>query len=86
MTPQLHASTNGVKVPTWTPGEEIPDGKYDYKKLAEGSFGDGKALTTVVSVTVVIFLLIVACVGIKCYRNKQRRKRRRAIAAQQVPQ
>ena len=83
LTPQLPTLTNGMRVPTWTPGEEIPKGKYDEKEHADGPFGNGKALTIIVSVTVITFVLIVACIGIKCRRMKERRKRRMAKAAQQ---
>jgi len=79
LTPQLPTLTNGMKVPTWTPGEEIPDGKYDDKEHA----ANRPFLSIIVSVTVVSFVLIVACIGLKCRRVKERRKRRMTKAAQQ---
>lgn len=76
LTPQLPTLTNGMEVPTWTPGEKIPDGKYDSKPLDDGPFGSGaKFLTIGVPVIVATFVLIMAYVGIRCYRKKQRRQR-----------
>ncbi|KAH6958133.1 hypothetical protein DER45DRAFT_612653 [Fusarium avenaceum] len=77
LTPQLPTLTNGMKVPTWTPGEKIPDGKYDSKPRS-----GAKSITIGVPIIVVALVLIMAYVGIRCYRKKQRRQRGMARAAQ----
>ncbi|KAH0421995.1 hypothetical protein CcaCcLH18_13067 [Colletotrichum camelliae] len=36
LTPQLPTLTNSMWVPVWTPGEEIPDGRYDVNEAKDG--------------------------------------------------
>lgn len=76
LTPSLPTLTNAKRVPTWTPGQVIPDGEYDQHPNDSREFLDGPEMWLLIVVLPVIsFVGILACIGC-CVVSRVRRKRR----------
>lgn len=78
LTPSLPTLTNAKRVPTWTPGQVIPDGEYDQHPDDSREFLDGPEMWLVIVVLPVIsFVGILACIGccVVSHRRKKRRQR-----------
>ncbi|KAH6952206.1 hypothetical protein DER45DRAFT_636509 [Fusarium avenaceum] len=80
LTPSLPTLTSAKRVPTWTPGEVIPDGKYDQHPNDSKQFFDGPVMWLLFLVLPIIsFLGILACIGC-CVVSHRRTKRRQREA------
>jgi hypothetical protein len=78
LAPSLPTLTNGKRVPTWTPGQVIPDGEYDRRPDDSREFLDGPAMWLLIVVLPIIsFVGILACIGccVVSHRRKKRRQR-----------
>ncbi|KAL0935687.1 uncharacterized protein CTRU02_210278 [Colletotrichum truncatum] len=79
LTPKLPTLTNYMTVPTWTPGEKIPDGKYDATKSGSGNQYPSQSLIFFITIGIPLIsaTLIGSCVWC-CVREckKQRRQKR----------
>ncbi|KAK1465561.1 hypothetical protein CMEL01_11553 [Colletotrichum melonis] len=86
LTPKLPTLASLMVVPTWTIGQTIPDGVYDYKppRLENGPdfTKDSLFMFLVVGCPVILFVLVCSCVFC-CVRScrKKRRQRKAAIVA-----
>jgi len=88
LTPMLPDLTNFMSVPTWTPGEIIPKGKYDPHRQEAGSF---IATSLYMFICIGIPLLSVAFISpcVWCCvssRRKNRRQQKLATAGETVTQ
>ncbi|KAH7375526.1 hypothetical protein B0T11DRAFT_314065 [Plectosphaerella cucumerina] len=66
LTPQPPSLTSNMRVPTWTPGEVIPDGKYDLN-IENGDSAHNRAwkslgLFVMIGVPIIGSLILVSCV------------------------
>lgn len=78
MSPSLPTLTSSMLVPTWTPGEIIPDGKYDpvSKDLGIQPHTAEKLIYVAIIVPSIIGGSLFVCMLWSCIRwNKKRKKR-----------
>ncbi|KAK1635511.1 hypothetical protein BDP81DRAFT_273348, partial [Colletotrichum phormii] len=81
LTPKLPTLASLMIVPTWTTGQTIPDGVYDYKppRLESGPdfTKDSLFMFLVAGIPVIVFVLICSCVFccIRSCRKKRRQKK-----------
>ncbi|EXF84120.1 hypothetical protein CFIO01_05623 [Colletotrichum fioriniae PJ7] len=86
LTPKLPTLASLMIVPTWTTGQTIPDGVYDYEppRLEKGPdlTKDSLFMFLVVGCPVILFVLVCSCVFC-CVRScrKKRRQEKAAIVA-----
>ncbi|WAO93399.1 Hypothetical protein NCS54_01094600 [Fusarium falciforme] len=74
LTPKLPSLTNNMEVPTWTPGQNIPKGKYDESPVDDGPLSDstGRFLVIGLPIIGVFFVLLGAWI---CFVRHKRRQR-----------
>lgn len=78
LSPSLLSLTSSMLVPSWTPGEVIPDGKYDYaEKNDDPALGQlTRSLMYFLEVGVpLIFVALIACISACCYRRRRRQQK-----------
>lgn len=78
MSPSLPKLTSSMLVPTWTPGEIIPDGKYGLgiKDLGTEPHTADKLIYVAIIVPSIIGGSLIVCMLWSCVRwNKKRKKR-----------
>ncbi|VBB73718.1 Putative protein of unknown function [Podospora comata] len=84
LTPQPPSITNSMLVPTWTPGDVIPDGKYDRSSPSGDNRNNFLPVNAqwflMVGMPIIGALLIGSCVFF-CVRNSKKKKRARSAAA-----
>ncbi|KAH6856632.1 hypothetical protein B0I37DRAFT_79822 [Chaetomium sp. MPI-CAGE-AT-0009] len=88
LTPQPPTLTNSMLVPTWIPGEVIPDGKYDRSpsgvdrpKLLPENAGEWFLLVGMPSIVALSIGSCVFCCVRSCCKKKRARRARQAAAA-----
>lgn len=84
LTPQPPSITNSMFVPTWTPGEVIPPGKYD-RESPNGPnrnyfLPEGAQWFLMIGMPIIGALMIGSCVFC-CVRSSKKKKRERAARA-----
>ncbi|KAM5369069.1 hypothetical protein ACJZ2D_009164 [Fusarium nematophilum] len=78
LTPQLPTLTSGRMVPTWTPGQEIPDRKYNDSSRDDGPFGT--PLLQFIMIGIPIIAVAFIAIGITCcVRHSRWKARKRAF-------
>ncbi|RNJ52088.1 hypothetical protein D7B24_004410 [Verticillium nonalfalfae] len=86
LTPQPPSITSGMRVPTWTPGEVIPDGKYDRYEDVEVDNNQLPAslyMFICIGIPLISFSCICSCV-VCCVRSSKKKKTARRAAALQA--
>ncbi|KAK2005998.1 hypothetical protein LZ32DRAFT_611622 [Colletotrichum eremochloae] len=85
LTPKLPTLTSSMLVPTWTPGERIPDGQWDNpQRLSSERWLEGSLLYfLIIGMPIIGALMIASCIWC-CVRSckKKRRAKKAAMAAQ----
>lgn len=77
LTPELPTITSSMTVPTWTPGETIPDGRWDPDKQTGQDNGvqfDGDFLAIIIGLPVsgvVILGCFIGCCVRACYKRRR---------------
>ncbi|KAF4467931.1 hypothetical protein FALBO_5165 [Fusarium albosuccineum] len=68
LTPKLPSLTGNMEVPTWTPGQDIPDGKYDESPVDDGPFSDGWGRFQLIGIPIIgvsfVVLGVWICMGL----------------------
>ena len=84
LTPKLPDLTSSMSVPTWTPGDKIPKGKYDRddSKSEEEFFGHDLYWFMIVGIPVMTVVLALPCVWC-CVRCCRRSRRKKKVAARE---
>ena len=77
LTPKLPSLTNNMEVPTWTPGEDIPKGRYDESPVDDGPLSDstGRFLVIGLPIIGVFFVLLGAWICVVHYKRQKRAAR-----------
>ena len=82
MSPRLPDMTSWMLVPTWTPGDVIPDGMYSTETNHDGGYKGFVTIIIVVGVIVMLAIIAIACVcgctANECGKNRAETKRFRA--------
>ncbi|KAK1714215.1 hypothetical protein BDP67DRAFT_513571 [Colletotrichum lupini] len=82
LTPKLPTLASPMIVPTWTTGQTIPDGVYDYKPPRLESMPDPTKdslfMFLVVGCPVIFFVLVCSCVFC-CVRSCRKKRRQRKV-------
>ncbi|KAK1522235.1 uncharacterized protein CCOS01_09947 [Colletotrichum costaricense] len=87
LTPKLPTLASPMIVPTWTTGQTIPDGVYDYEppRVEKGPdlTKDSLFMFLVVGCPLILFVLICSCVFccVRSCRKKRRQKKATIVAA-----
>ncbi|KAM0326925.1 hypothetical protein ACHAQA_006045 [Verticillium albo-atrum] len=84
LTPQPPSITNDMLVPTWTPGEVIPDGKYDLSPNGDNVnyfLPENVQWFLMIGMPIIGALMIGSCVFCCVRSSKKKRRARRAEAA-----
>ncbi|KAF5003265.1 hypothetical protein FDECE_10165 [Fusarium decemcellulare] len=74
LTPKLPSLTGNMEVPTWTPGQDIPDGKYDESPVDDGPFSDGWGRFQLIGLPIIGVSFVVLGVWICMVRYKRRKR------------
>ena len=85
LTPQPPTMTNRMLVPTWTPGEVIPDGKYDQDVNGQNTnhfLPEPAQWFLMVGMPVIGAVMIGSCIFCRVRSSKKKRRARRAAKAQ----
>jgi hypothetical protein len=66
-----------MEVPTWTPGQDIPDGKFDESSVDDGPLSDsmGKFLLIGLPIIGVFFILLGGWICMVHYKRRKRAAR-----------
>ncbi|CAJ0538944.1 Ff.00g068040.m01.CDS01 [Fusarium sp. VM40] len=78
MTPKLPSLTNKMEVPVWTPGQDIPKGKYDESLVEDGPLSGvtGRFLLIGLPIIGVFFVLLGAWICFVRHKRRQRAARK----------
>ncbi|WQF78890.1 hypothetical protein CDEST_03904 [Colletotrichum destructivum] len=82
LTPKLPALTNSVALPTWTPGQVIPDSVYEPPRAHNDGLQISQSayLFICIGIPLITAAMIGSCIGCCVQSCRKRRREERALA------